>query len=198
MKKINKGHLKDIFEREITYLINGIADASSPFHYFCLSTLSNENVSSRTVVLRRIDRDPLALYFNADFRSPKIKQLSNNNYCSILFYDNTRKIQIRANCEAFLNNKNKFAKETWNTTPLQSRKCYMGEYSPSDIISDWSPNIPIEFLKKDPTRTKSETAFKNFSVVKLKVINLDILELHHDGHIRFRVENKNNFYFIAP
>jgi len=39
---------------------------------------------------------------------------------------------------------------------------------------------------------------KNFTCFELKIIEIDILKLYHDGHIRFKVDNNNNMKFIAP
>ena len=187
-----------ILNREFDFLIDGISNISNPYLYFCLSTINNKRAQSRTIVLRDVDKSSIAIYFNADYRSPKIKQLLLNNLCSILFYDNKRKVQIRSNCQAYINNNNNKAKEQWLKTPLQSRKCYMGEYSPSQILNKWHPNIPLKYLKKDPEKKDSESGYYNFSFVKLVIKKLDILELHHDGHIRFSVDVSKNITFIAP
>ena len=85
---------------EIEFLIDGISNISNPYHFFYLSTIDNKTITSRTIVLRNVEQNPLAVYFNADFRSPKVEQLLSNNICSILFYDNKRKMQLRANCKA--------------------------------------------------------------------------------------------------
>tara|TARA_Y100000590_G_C15555552_1_gene952663 strand:+ start:567 stop:1163 length:597 start_codon:yes stop_codon:yes gene_type:complete len=198
MKKISKSDLNRIFKRELKFLSDGILNISNPYHFFYLSTLKNENATSRTIVLRDVKQNPLSIYFNADYRSPKIKQLESNSKCSALFYDNKRKIQIRSDCEAIINHKNNISKKIWKATPLQSRKCYMGEYAPSQNLKEWHPNIPLEYLKKDPEKSDSESGYDNFTVVKLNINHLDILELHHDGHIRFSVDSSEKLSFITP
>ena len=198
MKKISSSNLKEIFKREIEFLVDGISNSLNPYHFFSLSTLNDQKVTSRTIVLRNIDEDPLAIYFNADYRSPKVKQLLSYNICSILFYDNKRKMQIRGQCEAIINYNNNISKKIWQETPLQSRKCYMGEYSPSEPLKEWHPNIPIKYLKKDPEKSDSESGYNNFTVIKLIINQLDVLELHHDGHIRFNVGLSGKITFIAP
>ena len=198
MKKISEKYIKEIFKREIEFLIDGISNISNPYHFFYLSTIDNKTITSRTIVLRNVEQNPLAVYFNADFRSPKVKQLLSNNICSILFYDNKRKMQLRANCKAIINYKNSLSKNIWDKTPLQSRKCYMGEYAPSKPLKDWHPNVPLKYLKQDPEENESEKGYNNFTVIKIIIDNLDLLELHHNGHIRFNVDYKNNFTFVAP
>jgi len=198
MKLISKSDLKKIFKREVEFLVDGVSNISNPYHFFYLSTLDNQEVASRTIVLRNVDKKPLTIFFNADYRSPKVKQLLSNNNCCVLFYDNKRKMQLRANCQAFINNNNNNSKKVWKKTPLQSRKCYMGEYSPSQRLEEWHPNVPLKYIKKDPEVLDSESGYNNFTVIKLVINNLDILELHHDGHIRCMFDESEKFTFIAP
>ena len=198
MKKISNSEIEKIYLREIDFLVDGIENISNPFHYFTLSTINNNSSSIRTVVLRNLVLNPLSFYFNADYRSPKVKQLLKNKYCSILFFDFKRKIQIRVLCKPIVNHKNSVCKEVWSKTLLQSRKCYMGKYSPSQGLDKWHPNVPLKYLEKDPSKVDSELGYENFSVIKLVSRNLDILELHYDGHIRFNVDSSGMFKFIAP
>ncbi|MBI45661.1 MAG: hypothetical protein CMG66_05820 [Candidatus Marinimicrobia bacterium] len=198
MKKISQSDLKKIFKRELQFLLDGISNISNPYHFFSLSTIYNNKTTSRTIVLRNIEKKPLSIYFNADYRSPKVKQLLSNPNCSILFYDNKRKTQLRADCNAIINYNNSISKKIWKSTPLQSRKCYMGNYKPSDLLKEWNPNIPLKYLKKDPEKKDSESGYTNFTVIQLTINDLDILELHHDGHIRFKLDSSKKINFIAP
>jgi len=197
LKKYSIHQTKEIYNRELEYLEDGILNSKNPYHFFSLSTLNIDYPESRTIVLRDIKKKPLKILFNADFRSPKVKQLIKNPNCTALFYDNNRKMQLRFKCQSTINHKNKLAKKIWGNTPLQSRKCYMGDYSPSELTNCWEPNIPDKYFKKDPERVDSELGYKNFTAIELFIMVTDILELHHDGHIRFRVEN-NKFLFLAP
>ena len=112
----NEAHEQAIFKREIEFLVDGISNSLNPYHFFALSTLNHKKVTSRTVVLRNIDKNPLAIYFNADYRSPKVKQLLSNKQCFVLFYDNKRKIQIRIECKAIVNYNNTISKRIWNSS----------------------------------------------------------------------------------
>ena len=191
---INK--IKKIYKKEIEYLYDAINNSKNPYHTFTLSSINNNIPELRTIVLRNIEKEPFKIFFNSDFRSPKINQLNINDKCSILFYDLIRKMQLRLQCKASINYKNTLSREVWDKTPLQSRKCYMAPYSPSKKLKVWEPNLPKKYLKKDPSRVDSELGYKNFSYIQLEVMNSDILQLHHDGHIRFNV-NKKTFSFIS-
>ena len=101
MQKIN-----DIYNEEIKYLKDAIKHASNPFHTFSLSTLNDNFPETRTVVLRKIVDNPLKIFFNTDYRSNKVKELINNQNACALFYDQSRKIQIRMDCNAVVHHKN--------------------------------------------------------------------------------------------
>ena len=160
---------------------------------------SNDNFpESRTVVLRGIDKEPLSIYFNADFRSPKVKQLIENPFCSALFYDKDRRVQLRCKAKAEIHYKDELSDKVWLTPPLQSRKCYMGPYSPTELLDKYHPNIPKEYLNADPEESHSNDGYVNFTHIKLEVLEVDVLQLHHNGHIRFKVTNNSNFRFVSP
>jgi len=198
MSPLSKSTLSEIYNREIKFLIDGIKNSNNPYHFFYLSTFSKNSPHVRTVVLRNISKNPLKIYFNADARSPKVSQLLENPECSILFYDNSRRLQLRFYCKAKVHNKNNSARIIWDSTPLQSRKCYMGSFSPSEKVDKYEPNIPIKYLKSDPSEIDSEKGYKNFTSIELEVFNSDILELHHNGHIRFNLDLHDNISFVAP
>ena len=190
-------NIKSIYDSEIKHLIDGIKDGNSSYHMFCLSTL-NENIpEARTVVLRKVKQDPLCIYFNADYRSQKVKELIANNNCTALFYAQDRRVQLRLRCKAVIHYQNKLSKDVWKHTALQSRKCYMGPFAPSDMLKEWHPNIPDKYLKTDPDEEHSEEGYINFAHIELCVAEADILQLHHDGHIRFLVKGAS-FSFLSP
>ena len=63
------------FNREVDYLFDGILNSKNTFHFFTLSTINNLKSEIRTIVLRRVEKNPLRLFFNSDNRSNKIIQL---------------------------------------------------------------------------------------------------------------------------
>ena len=193
MDKINK-----LYKLELKYLNDAIKDGNSAFHIFALSSLNNSFPESRMVVLRDVSTKPLKIYFNADYRSSKAKELEKSNVCTALFYDQKRRVQIRFKCQATIHHQNDNSKKVWEATPLQSRKCYMGPFAPSQKLDKWHPNIPSEYLKSDPEKAHSEDGYINFSHIVLEIIESDILHLHHDGHIRFKVDNKENLFYVSP
>ena len=190
--------IKKIYHNELNNLKKAVKDGKSMYHTFTLCSMNNNFPESRTVVLRNINIDPFKIYFNADYRSPKVKQLLSNNLCSALFYNIQLRTQIRLICNPIIHYNNNLAKKVWDKTVLQSRKCYMGPYAPSKRLKKWHPNIPLEYLKTDPDKTHSEHGYINFTHIELEIIQTDILQLHHDGHIRFQYDNKDKTYYVSP
>jgi len=190
--------IKKLYKVELEYLQDAIKNGSSLFHTFTLSSFNADFPELRTIVLRGLTVKPLTIYFNADYRSPKVQELIANNCCSALFYDVKRRVQIRFKCKATVHYQNDISEKVWTKTALQSRKCYMGPFAPSQKLDEWHPNIPKEYLKTDPEKKHSEEGYINFSHIELEVLESDILYLHHDGHIRFKVNNKDNIFYVSP
>ena len=188
---------KSIFNREVKFLKDGVKNSKNPYHTFSFSSFSPSFPELRTIVLRMVTLDPLCIYFNTDYRSPKINQLRKNKYCSALFYNQERGVQFRLKCKSILNYNNDFSRKVWNKTPLQSRKCYMGPFPPSKKIDEWHPNFPVEYSKKDPDLLRSEDGYINFVNIKLEVMESEILELHHNGHVRILFKGSNMLY-LSP
>ena len=190
-------NIKNIYKNELASLFDAVENSKNLYHTFTFTSINNNFPESRTVVLRDLELDPLKIYFNTDYRSPKIKELINNDLCSTLFYDQKRKVQLRFKCKAVIHYDNDMSKKAWKSTTLQSRKCYMAPYSPSELLDDWHPNIPLEYLKKDPDEKHSQEGYANFAHIELIVLEADVLELHHDGHVRFKVKGDDLFYISA-
>ena len=111
---------------------------------------------SRVVVLRKFDKNLLKLNFHTDFRSPKIKNLIQDNNSSFVFYDFKLKIQLRIKTHSAINNKNNISKNMWEQTTLSSRKCYLTEKEPSSKTTLPEDGIPNHLKGIDPLREESE------------------------------------------
>ena len=105
------GKIETIYKNELAHIKDAIKNSRNPYHTFALSTIDGEQPESRTVVLRGLDVDPLKIYFNADYRSPKVKELKDNHRCTALFYDQARRVQLRFKCKAVVNYQNSIVKK---------------------------------------------------------------------------------------
>ena len=155
MKNINKAYIENFFNQELCELKASIKDGKHPYHCFYFSTYNDNWPEIRTVVLRNIDNSPLSIRFNSDIRSKKVADIKNNNQCSALFYDPRRRIQIRVKGFSTIHYNNELSKKVWSDVELQSRKCYMGKYNPSSELEFWHPNVPDQYIDRDPNEKDS-------------------------------------------
>ena len=106
MKLINKKKAFSIYNREKHLLKDAINNGDESYHILSISTINNDFSDSRMVVLRNIKIIPFKIFFNIDIRSPKAQQLANSKYCTALFYNQKRRIQIRLKSSIIIHNNN--------------------------------------------------------------------------------------------
>lgn len=75
--------VKDCWQR----LVTGAQKSRHPFHTPSVASFAKEEISLRTVVLRKAIEETRELRFHTDIRSPKWQELSQNPTISALFYD---------------------------------------------------------------------------------------------------------------
>ena len=177
---------------------DGVKNTKSSFHFPVISTIDKDGFpSSRTVVLRKIDKKNKIISFNTDIRSNKWNEIINNNKVSVSIYDTSKKTQIRILGKAIVNYKNKIWESAWNSTPRMSRECYSTPYSPSTVISK-PEDIDLN-LKK--IKTEDYEKYKiNFGRIDIHIYSLDWLYLVHSGHRRakFIYDKEVSMVWIAP
>jgi pyridoxine/pyridoxamine 5'-phosphate oxidase len=174
--------LKNIHREVWDDFKDGVKNTKSSFHFPIISTIDKDGFpSSRTVVLRKIDKINKIISFNTDIRSNKWNEINNNNKVSVNIYDTSKKTQIRILGTALVNYKNKKWESAWKATPKMSRECYSTPYPPSTIIS--KPEYIDMNLKK--IKSKDYEKYKiNFGRVDIHIYSLDWLYLIHSGHRR--------------
>ena len=190
--------LKNIHSQVWEDFKDGVKNTKSSFHFPVISTIDKDGFpSSRTVVLRKIDKKNKIISFNTDIRSNKWNEIINNNKVSVSIYDTSKKTQIRILGKAIVNYKNKIWESAWNSTPRMSRECYSTPYSPSTVISK-PEDIDLN-LKK--IKTEDYEKYKiNFERIDIHIYSLDWLYLVHSGHRRakFIYDKEVSMVWIAP
>ncbi|MFP6779347.1 MAG: pyridoxamine 5'-phosphate oxidase family protein [Alphaproteobacteria bacterium] len=190
--------LKNIHSQVWEDFKDGVKNTKSSFHFPVISTIDKDGFpSSRTVVLRKIDKKNKIISFNTDIRSNKWNEIINNNKVSVSIYDTSKKTQIRILGKAIVNYKNKIWESAWNSTPRMSRECYSTPYSPSTVISK-PEDIDLN-LKK--IKTEDYEKYKiNFGRIDIHIYSLDWLYLVHSGHRRakFIYDKEVSMVWIAP
>jgi pyridoxamine 5'-phosphate oxidase len=165
-------------------LVNGAVKSRDPLHTPCVSTHSGNDISLRTVVLRKAIPESRELRFHTDTRSKKWKELTLNPTISALFYDAADRIQIRVKGRAELHFNNDLTTNAWQKTSLSSRRCYLTNFDPSSFTQNPTSGLPEHIEQENFTLEESEIGFQNFGIVSIQVQNIDWLWLHHAGHRR--------------
>ncbi len=176
----------------------GIQKAKHDYHSFVFSTVSKNSPDSRTVILRDFDEHKPAIWFHSDRRSKKILYLEENKSVSALFYDKSRKVQLRINGIADIEEDIEHNKRIWDSMRPESKLCYMGPYAPSQKINQFEPNT----LKKsahDLDQEDEHLGLSRFCRIRISIKKLDWLKLDYKGHQRleFKFGKKVKTQWIA-
>jgi 3-hydroxyisobutyrate dehydrogenase len=185
---------KDCWDR----LETGANKSKNAFHTPCVATLHQDEVSLRTVVLRKVLAQERELRFHTDIRSPKWQELSENPSISALFYDAIDRIQLRVKGKAVLHHTNEITAVSWQKTTLSSRCCYLTEHSPSSFSAISTSGLSEDIEHENFTVAESESGYSNFGIVSIHVQSIDWLWLNHAGHRRafFDYEKGVNSWMI--
>jgi len=165
-------------------LVNGAVKSRDPFHTPSVATHSSNDISLRTVVLRKAVPEHKELRFHTDTRSKKWQELTLNPSISALFYDAADRIQIRVKGGAVLQFNNDITAAAWQKTSLSSRRCYLTNFDPSSFTDHPTSGLPEHIEQENFTIEESEIGYQNFGIVSIQVQNIDWLWLHHAGHRR--------------
>jgi pyridoxamine 5'-phosphate oxidase len=186
---------KDIWNR----LVNGAVRSRDPFHTPSVASHCGNDISLRTVVLRRAVPESKELRFHTDTRSKKWQELIVNPSISALFYDTADRIQIRVKGRAVLHFNNDITTAAWQKTSLSSRRCYLTNFDPSSFTDHPTSGLPEHIEQEKFTLEESEIGYQNFGIVSIQVQNIDWLWLHHAGHRRaFFGYTDGSFQWMIP
>jgi len=186
---------KDIWNR----LVNGAVKSRNPFHTPSVATHSSNDISLRTVVLRKAVPESKELRFHTDTRSKKWHELIVNPTISALFYDAADRIQIRVKGRSTLQFNNDITLAAWQKTSLSSRRCYLTNFDPSSFTDHPTSGLPEHIEQENFTIEESEIGYQKFGIVSIQVQNIDWLWLHHAGHRRaFFDYTDGSFQWMIP
>ena len=176
----------------------GIQKVKHDYHSFVFSTVSKNSPDSRTVILRDFDEHKTAIWFHSDRRSKKILHLEENKNVSALFYDKSRKVQLRINGIADIEEDIEHNKKIWDSMRPESKLCYMGPYAPSQKINQFEPNT-IKKSAHDLDKEDEHLGLSRFCRIRITIKKLDWLKLDYKGHQRleFKFGKKIKTQWIA-
>ncbi|WP_428388569.1 pyridoxamine 5'-phosphate oxidase family protein [Mucisphaera sp.] len=178
-------NLDALLEDAIQRLRHATTTAKHPFHLGTIATVDSANQPhARTVVLRRVETQPLRLIHHTDTRSPKTQHIRHNPNACWLAYDPAERIQLRLAGRATLHTDDTLADEQWAASSLSSKRCYLAPHPPSNFADAPSPNLPEDLRDTIPTEGQAQPGRTNFAAICLTATSLDILHLAAKGHVR--------------
>jgi pyridoxamine 5'-phosphate oxidase len=169
----NNNSLSEIFRIVKNELENGVTDPNHPFKFVSLATHREREIELRYVVFRKIDQD-LNMFFFTDSRSEKISHLKSNPELALLFYHDSKRVQVRVKGFANIHHLDEVAARFWSEIPVNSQKGYNSERSPGSKIA--SPELAYQWNEE------MDNAF--FTVIRVEPRSVDVLQLNDMEHIR--------------
>jgi len=157
-------------------LTNAVENAKTLFHTLAVSSIDNNQIATRVMVLREFNIKERYIRFHTDYRAAKIDHYSQNNSASVLGYDPNLKIQIKLQGSISVHYNDHVTQAAWEGSTTRSKKCYSVKGGSTLEISD-----PKEYDLKDGN---IEDGYINFAVLKFSFKNLEFLHLKSSGHRR--------------
>ena len=157
-------------------LTNAVENAKTLFHTLAVSSIDNNQIATRVMVLREFNIKERYIRFHTDYRAAKIDHYSENNSASVLGYDPNLKIQIKLQGSISVHYNDHVSQAAWEGSTTRSKKCYSVKGGSTLEISD-----PKEYDLKDGN---IEDGYINFAVLKFSFNNLEFLHLKSSGHRR--------------
>jgi pyridoxamine 5'-phosphate oxidase len=177
---------EDQLELALASLEHGAKKRRSGFHHGVLATLAPTGPAARTLILRGLEREPLAIRFHCDSRSQKLNEIVENPKAEACFYSPADRLQIRLAGELTCFTEGEIVEKAWEETQLLSKRVYLAGQAPGTQLDDPSQALPDHLRDREPTEEESLPGRQNFAVLVLKATKLDVMELHISGHIRSR------------
>tara|TARA_E500000081_G_scaffold47946_1_gene51400 strand:+ start:275 stop:880 length:606 start_codon:yes stop_codon:yes gene_type:complete len=157
-------------------LTNAVENAKTLFHTLAVSSIDDNQIATRVMVLREFNLKERYIRFHTDYRAAKIDHYSENNSASVLGYDPNLKIQIKLQGSISVHYNDHVTQAAWEGSTTRSKKCYSVKGGSTLKISD-----PKEYDLKDGN---IEDGYINFAVLKFSFDSLEFLHLKSSGHRR--------------
>ncbi|GAB2574523.1 pyridoxamine 5'-phosphate oxidase family protein [Spirosoma areae] len=192
--------LTDLERDSWQQLASAIEEEQDQFKTMTLATCTAKGADARTVVLRQVDTTLNYVWFHTDARAEKVIQLEAFPTAMLLFWDETRQIQLRLTVETRLHTDDHIADEHWQALWVGSRKMYLSAPAPGSEQPGPYPGFPEHLGNELPSEQESEAGRKNFAVIECRVLAMEYLHLSRSGQTRarFQYEPESKKVWLAP
>jgi hypothetical protein len=157
-------------------LSEAVPNTQTLFHTPVVSTIHENKIVSRVMVLREFNFDNKILRFHTDNRAAKVDNITKNSSSTVIGYDPDLKIQIKMQGHTKVHIDDEVAKMAWNESTPRSKKCYSVKGGSTKEIDDPQDYDIQNFIVED--------GYKNFAVLIFKFQSLEFLYLKSSGHRR--------------
>jgi len=172
--------LQEVLQRVQKELGRATVDRKHPFRYVVLSTVS-ESVSSRYVVLRKID-DSGALMIYTDIRSRKVTEVKDDQRIQLVFFHPKMKTQVIVSGNAEILSGSVVA-DIWSNIQGNAWKAYTSVDAPGTPVAN-----PTDAYRWDKTLDS-----QYFAVLKIVPTSIEVLQLDRFEHLRMIFTAENNW-----
>ncbi len=160
--------------------------AGNPSHSWSrvtLATLSTSGPEQRILILRRATDDH-RLHLYTDDRTAKVEQIQRDSRVSGLCYSPEHRVQLTFNANAEVVTDSQAIEAHWNSTPIDSRRNYMGVEPPGTFTPVPSVNLPADLPHSHLTVEQTSSGLRHFAVLEMKLLSLELLWLRPEGNYR--------------
>ena len=169
-------NIDETLESAKLILSEAVPNTQTLFHTPVVSTIHENKIVSRVMVLREFNFDNKILRFHTDNRAAKIDDIMKNASSTVIGYDPDLKIQIKMQGQTKVHIDDEVAKMAWNESTPRSKKCYSVKGGSTKEIEDPQDYDIQDFIVED--------GYKNFAVLIFKFQSLEFLYLKSSGHRR--------------
>ena len=169
-------NIDETLESAKLILSEAVPNTQTLFHTPVVSTIHENKIVSRVMVLREFNFDKKILRFHTDNRAAKIDNITKNSSSTVIGYDPDLKIQIKMQGHTEVHIDDEVAKMAWNESTPRSKKCYSVKGGSTKEIEDPQDYDIQDFIVED--------GYKNFAVLIFKFQSLEFLYLKSSGHRR--------------
>jgi general stress protein 26 len=152
-------------------------DTRHKFRFFSVATVTNDKKTvpqSRMVVLRSFS-DDWTFEFFTDHRSTKVEEIKKHPMISALFWDPSKRVQVRIEAEAKLHNQDKVADNRWKKVQGDAQKAYTSIAKPGAPVGD-----PADAHKWPETLSP-----EHFCAIKCSALGIKVLQISGMEHFAF-------------
>lgn len=161
-------------------------DKQHPWRTPVLATINGHMADARTVVLREIDARDQRFLIYTDERAAKVPQLLSHPVGTLVMWSAAMGWQLRCRVHLALEMTGLAASSRWARIKLSP--------AAQDYLSPLPPGTPLD---ADAAPLHEPVTRDYFSVISAKLLSVDWLELHDQGHRRARFEG-NSARWLQP